>query len=50
MSTCLFRETINLFEIIEAIKNLEYVDKVSSAEEVDDKRSKVDSMIFSSLV
>ena len=49
MSTCLFRETTDLFEIIEAIKNIEYVDKVSSAEEVDNIRSKLDNMIFSSL-
>ena len=50
MSTCLFRETTDLFEIIKAIKNIEYVDKVSSAEEVDKIRSKGDNMIFSSLV
>jgi DNA-binding Lrp family transcriptional regulator len=50
MSTCLFRETTDLFEMIEAIKNIEYVDKVSSAEEVDNIRSKGDNMIFSSLV
>jgi DNA-binding Lrp family transcriptional regulator len=48
MSTCLFRETTDLFEIIEAIKNIEYVDKVSSAEEVD--MCSKEKMVFSSLV
>jgi len=32
MSTCLFRETADLFNIIESIKNIENVDKVSWAE------------------
>jgi DNA-binding Lrp family transcriptional regulator len=49
MSTCLFRETADLFKIIESIKTLERVDKVSWAEEVHNIPSK-EIMIFSSLV
>ena len=49
MSTCLFRETADLFNIIESIKTLERVDTVSWAEEVHNIPSK-ESMIFSSLV
>ena len=40
MSTCLFRETSDLFNIIESIKTIERVDKVSWAEEVQDIPSK----------
>jgi hypothetical protein len=49
VSTCLFRETADLFNIIESIKTNERVDKVSWAEEVQDIPSK-EAMIFSSLV
>jgi DNA-binding Lrp family transcriptional regulator len=49
MSTCLFRETTDLFKIIGSIKNIERVDKVSWAEEVYNIPSK-EIMIFSSLV
>jgi hypothetical protein len=49
MSTCLFRETADLFNIIESIKNIENVDKVSWAEEVHNIPSK-EIMTFSSLV
>ena len=40
MSTCLFRETADLFNIIESIKNIERVNNVSWAEEVQDMPSK----------
>jgi DNA-binding Lrp family transcriptional regulator len=40
MSTCLFRETVDLFRIIENIKTIERVDKVSWAEEVHNIPSK----------
>src|SRR5215469_4257311 len=49
MSTCLFRETSDLFNIIESIKTLERIDTVSWAEEVHSIPSK-EIMIFSSLV
>jgi len=49
MSTCLFRETADLFKIIESIKTNERVDKVSWAEEVQDISSK-EITILSSLV
>jgi D-ribose pyranose/furanose isomerase RbsD len=49
MSTCLFRETADLFNIIESIKTNERVDKVSWAEEVQDMPSK-EITILSSLV
>jgi len=40
MSTCLFRDTTDLFNIIENIKTIERVDKVSWAEEVSNIPSK----------
>jgi DNA-binding Lrp family transcriptional regulator len=40
MSTCLFKETADLFKIIESVKTIERVDKVSWAEEVRDIPSK----------
>jgi hypothetical protein len=40
MSACLFRETADLFKIIESVKTIERVDKVSWAEEVHDIPSK----------
>ena len=40
MCTCLFRETSDLFKIIESIKTIERVDKVSWAEEVHNIPSK----------
>jgi len=40
MSTCLFRETTDLFKIIESIKSIERVDQVSWAEEVHNMPSK----------
>ena len=49
MSTCLFRETTDLFKIIESIKTIERVDKVLWAEEVHDIPSK-EITILSSLV
>jgi len=49
MSTCLFRETSDLFKIIESVKAIERVDKVSWAEEVHDIPSK-EITILSSLV
>jgi hypothetical protein len=49
MSTCLFRETTDLFKIIESIKTIERVDKVSWVEEVHNVPSK-EIMIFSSLL
>jgi len=49
MSTCLFRETSDLFKIIESIKTIERVDKVSWAEEVHGIPSK-EITILSSLV
>jgi len=49
MSTCLFRETSDLFNIIESIKTLERVETVSWAEEVHDIPSK-EIMILSSIV
>src|SRR5215467_6518444 len=49
MSTCLFRETSDLFKIIESVKAIERVDTVSWAEEVHSIPSK-EIMIFSSLV
>jgi DNA-binding Lrp family transcriptional regulator len=49
MSTCLFRETADLFNIIESIKTNERVDKVSWAEEVHDIPSK-EITVLSSLV
>jgi len=49
MSTCLFRETTDLFKIIESIKTIERVDKVLWAEEVHDIPSK-EITVLSSLV
>jgi len=49
MSTCLFRETTDLFNIIESIKAIERVDKVLWAEEVHDIPLK-EITILSSLV
>jgi hypothetical protein len=49
MSTCLFRETSDLFKIIESVKAIERVDKVSWAEEVHDIPSK-EITILSSIV
>jgi DNA-binding Lrp family transcriptional regulator len=49
MSTCLFRETADLFNIIETIKSIERVNCVSWAEEVHDIPSK-EITILSSLV
>jgi DNA-binding Lrp family transcriptional regulator len=40
MSTCLFRETADLFKIIESVKTIERVNNVSWAEEVQDIPSK----------
>jgi hypothetical protein len=48
MSTCLFRETADLFNIIESIKSIERVNNVSWAEEVQDIPSK--EAIFSFIV
>jgi len=49
MSTCLFRETADLFNIIESIKSIERVNNVSWAEEVHDIPSK-EITILSSIV
>jgi len=49
LSTCLFKETDDLFKIIEGIKILERVDKVSWAEEVHDIPSK-ETTILSSII
>ena len=49
MSACLFRKTADLFRIIENVKTIERVDKVSWAEEVRDIPSK-EITILSSLV
>jgi hypothetical protein len=40
LSACLFRETADLFKIIENVKTIENVDKLSWAEEVHDIPSK----------
>jgi len=40
LSACLFKETADLFKIIESIKTIENVDKLSWAEEVHDIPSK----------
>ena len=48
MSTCLFRETADLFKIIESVKSIERVNNVSWAEEVQDIPSK--EAIFSFIV
>ena len=49
MSTCLFKETADLFKIIESVKTIERVDKVSWAEEVRDIPSK-EITLLSSLI
>ena len=49
MSSCLFRETTDLFKIVESIKSIERVDKVAWVEEVHNIPSK-EIMVFSSLV
>jgi DNA-binding Lrp family transcriptional regulator len=47
MSSCLFRETADLFNIIESIKSIERVNYVSWAEEVQDIPSKEIAMLSS---
>jgi DNA-binding Lrp family transcriptional regulator len=47
MSTCLFRETADLFKIIESVKTIERVNNVSWAEEVQDIPSKEIAMLSS---
>jgi DNA-binding Lrp family transcriptional regulator len=47
MSSCLFRETADLFNIIESIKSIERVNNVSWAEEVQDIPSKEIAMLSS---
>jgi hypothetical protein len=47
MSTCLFRETADLFKIIESVKTIERVNNVSWAEEVHDIPSKEITMLSS---
>jgi hypothetical protein len=49
LATCLFKETADLFKILETVKTIGNVDKLSWAEEVHDIPSK-EIMILSSLV
>jgi len=46
LSTCVFRETTDLFNIIQSVKTIQKVDKVSWAEEVHDISTKEITMSF----